>query len=121
MPNVMAAQPSIGGTLCESSVIPFLVPCGKIWLRPTLYFGPVVSSSSFFYLFSSPNLSRPRLDVYHTNDVALVRILDSGLKHAARSSLEMQDAKNRHLRTIAQICRATSSQLKHVSTIKKIY
>jgi len=26
MPNVMAAQPNIGGTLCESSVIPFLVP-----------------------------------------------------------------------------------------------
>jgi len=27
--------------------------------------------------------------------------------------------KNRHLRTIAQICRAMSSQLRHVSTIKK--
>jgi len=26
MPNVMAAQPNIGGALCESSVIPFLVP-----------------------------------------------------------------------------------------------
>jgi len=36
MPNVMAAQPSIGGALCESSVglIPFLVPRRKIWLRP---------------------------------------------------------------------------------------
>jgi len=41
--------------------------------RP-LYFCPVVSS--FFYLFSSPNLSRRRLDVYHTSThgVALVRI-----------------------------------------------
>jgi len=29
------------------------------------------------------------------------------------------DAKNRHLRTIAQICRAISSQLRHVSTIRK--
>jgi len=28
-------------------------------------------------------------------------------------------AKNRHLRTIAQLCRAVSSQLKHVSTIGK--
>jgi len=28
-------------------------------------------------------------------------------------------AKNRHLRTIAQICRAISSQLRHVSTIGK--
>jgi len=32
MPNVMAAQPSIGGALCESSVIPFFVPRHKVWL-----------------------------------------------------------------------------------------
>jgi len=31
----------------------------------------------------------------------------------------MQDAKNRHLRTIVQLCRAISSQLRHVSTIGK--
>ena len=30
-----------------------------------------------------------------------------------------QDAKNRHLGTIAQRCRAVSSQLRHVSTIGK--
>ena len=29
------------------------------------------------------------------------------------------DAKSRHLRTIAQLCRAESSQLRHVSTIRK--
>ena len=36
MPNVMAAQPNrpIGGAACESSVIPFLVPRRKVWLRP---------------------------------------------------------------------------------------
>ena len=34
MPNVMAAQPNIGGILCKSSLIPFLVPCRKVWLRP---------------------------------------------------------------------------------------
>jgi len=51
--------------------------------------------SSFFY-FSSPNLSRRRLDVYHTSThgVALVRIYNAGLKRGARGSLEMQDAKN---------------------------
>jgi len=50
---------------------------------------------SSFYLFSSPNLSRPKLHVYHTSthDVALVQISDAGLKRAARGSLEMQDAK----------------------------
>jgi len=34
MPNVMAAQPNIGGAVCESCVIPFLVPCRKAWLTP---------------------------------------------------------------------------------------
>ena len=36
MPNVMAAQPNIGGALCESSVIPLLVPRHKVWLIPLL-------------------------------------------------------------------------------------
>jgi len=49
----------------------------------------------FFFFFSSPNLSRRRLDVYHTSThgVALVRISDAGLKRAAHGSLEIQDAK----------------------------
>jgi len=46
-----------------------------------------------------------------------------GLKRAERGSLQMQDAKNRqktrHLRTIVQLCRATSSQLRQISTIGK--
>ena len=51
----------------------------------------------FFYLFSSPNLSRRRLYVCHTftHDVALVRISDAGLKRVARGSLIIQDAKSR--------------------------
>jgi len=32
MPNVMAAQPNTDDALCESSVIPFLVPHHKVWL-----------------------------------------------------------------------------------------
>jgi len=52
---------------------------------------------SIFYLFSSPNLSRRRLDVCHTSThgVALVRIYDAGLKRAARGSLKIQNAKTR--------------------------
>ena len=75
--------------------------------------------SSFF--FSSPNLSGRRLDVYHTytHGVVLVRIYNAGLKCTARASLKIQDAKNRHLRTIAQLCRAIFSQLRYVSTIGK--
>jgi len=36
----------------------------------------------------------------------------------SRGSLKIQDAKNRHLGTIAQLCLAVSSQLRHVSTIE---
>jgi len=58
-----------------------------------IYFHPVACSSSFF----SPNLSGWRVHVCHTSThgVALVRIQNARLKHAARGSLEMQDSKNR--------------------------
>jgi len=48
--------------------------------------------SSFF---SSPNLSRRRLDVYHTSThgVAFVRIYDAGLKRAARGSVKYRMQK----------------------------
>ena len=48
----------------------------------------------YILLFSSPNLSSRRLDVYctSTHDVALVRI-NACLKCAARGSLKIQDAK----------------------------
>jgi len=88
----------------------------------TLYFALSFVSS---FLFSSPNLSGRRVDVYHTctHGVALVRIQNAGLKRAARGSLKIQDAKkspkNCHLGTIAQLCRAESSQIRHVSTTGK--
>jgi len=78
-----------------------------------------------YNFFSSPNLSRRRLDVCHTSThgVALVRISHAGVKHAARGSLKIQDgkkvAKNCHVGTITQLCRAISSQPRHVSTIGK--
>jgi len=57
-----------------------------------LYFCPLVSSIFFYLLsvFSSPNLSRRRLDVYHTftHGVALVQILN-----AARGSLKYMTQK----------------------------
>ena len=34
MPNVIAAHPNIGGAVCESSVILFIVPRRKVWLTP---------------------------------------------------------------------------------------
>jgi len=39
--------------------------------------------------------------------------------HEARCKYRTQKVKNRHLGTITQLCRAISSQLRHVSTIRK--
>ena len=63
--------------------------------RP-LYFCPLVSIFLLsFYLFSSPNLSGRRLDVYYTSThgVVLVRIWNACLKCGARGSLKIQNAK----------------------------
>jgi len=64
----------------------------------------LLSSSFYLSFFSSPNLSRCRLDVcntsihgclqYFIHGVALVTIYDADLKCAAHGSLEMQDPKN---------------------------
>jgi len=54
--------------------------------------------------------------------MALVRISDAGLKLAARGSLKhrmQKRRKNHHVGTIVQLCRAESSQLRHVSTVGK--
>jgi len=101
--------------------------------RP-LRFPPVVSSfflssSSFFFprLFSAVTC---RFDVYHTSthDVALVRIYNAGLRCAARctrlqlaeNTRRKNDAKIRHMRIIAQSCRAISSQLRQSTIGKKL-
>ena len=83
----------------------------------------------FFFLllsfFSSPNLSRRRLDVCHTSThgVALAGIQNACLKCAARGSLKIQDANSRqkfatwapsHNFVGLYLCK-----LRHVSTIGK--
>jgi len=67
--------------------------------------------------FSSPNLSRRRLDVCHTSTdgVALVRISDAGLKPAARGSLKTHDAKKspsgQHRTTLSGYIFATKARI----------
>ena len=36
IPNIMAALPNMGGAVCESSVVPFLIPPAKFGWRPLL-------------------------------------------------------------------------------------
>ena len=72
-----------------------------------------LSSSSI--IFSSPNLSGRRLDVYHTSTCRSEMCCTWLAANTGRKKV----AKNRHLGTIAQLCRAISSQLRHVLTIRK--
>jgi len=92
----------------------------------TLYFYPVVFS--IFYLLSffihrlisaaadwmytiPPHMACPCANLECRSEMCCTRLAgNTGCKN---------DAKNRHLRTIAQICWAISSQLRHVSTIGK--
>jgi len=98
----------------------------RIFGRATITLGIGIYSGSIFsyLLFFSPNRSRRRLDVYHTSthDVALVQIYDAGLKRAARGSLKYRTQKNRQKSPSTPhrtLCRAISSQLRHISTIGK--
>ena len=79
---------------------------------------------SIFYIlsfFSSPNLSDRTLDVYHTSThaVGLSANLECRSEMCGMRIAENAGPKNRHLGTIAQLCWAISSQLRHVSTIGK--
>jgi len=67
-----------------------------LWNRADHYIFALWFLLSIFF-FSSPNLSRRRLDICHTSThgVALVRILDAGLKRVAHGSLQIQDAKKK--------------------------
>ena len=62
------------------------------------------------------------LPYFHTWCGLSANLACRSLKHAARGSLKMGTQKSpkiRHLGTIAQLCRAISSQLRHASTIGK--
>ena len=104
-----------------------LRPPYEIWQAIT--FCPVVSFfflSSFFFFCSSPNLSDRRLDdclpyVYtwcgpSTNLECRSEMCCTRL---AGNAGPKKSPKIRHLGTIAQLCRAISSQLRHVSTTGK--
>jgi len=74
----------------------------------TLYIAAVVSSF-FFLFFLSPILSRRRLDVFHTSTHDVAQCIHRTQKIAKNSISAHHSA----------ICRAISSQLRHVSTIGK--
>jgi len=92
-----------------------------------IYFHPVVCSffllSSFFPFLAKSQPSQIRcLPYLHTwcglsaNLTCMSETCCAGL---AANTGRKNSSKNRHLDTIAQLCRAMSSQIRHVSTIGK--
>ena len=79
----------------------------------------IFSSCGLFYLFSF----FPRLISYFHTWCGLSAVLqcrsETCCARLAENTGRKKVAKNRHLGTIAQLCRAISSQLRHVSTIGK--
>jgi len=75
-----------------------------------------------FFFFSSPNLSGRRFYVYYTwygLSANLECRSETCCSRLAENTVHKKVAENHHLGTIAQLCRAISSQLRHVSTIGK--
>jgi len=75
-------------------------------------------------LSSSPNLSSRGLDVYHTStrcgpSANLECRSEMCYMRLAGNAVPKKSPKTGHLSTIAQLCRATSPQLRHVSTTGK--
>jgi len=72
-----------------------------------------------FFFFSSPNLSRRRVDVCHGPSANLRCRSETCCTRLTEKTGCKKVAKNHHLGTIAQLCRAIPSQLRHVSAIGK--
>jgi len=84
----------------------------------TLYFCPVVSFF-FFLLFFLQTGCLPYFYTWCGLSVNSECMSEMCCMRLTGNTGRKNDAKNRHLRTIAQLCRAVSSQLRHVSTIRK--
>jgi len=112
--------------LCNrAGLIYIFSSCRLLWShmeqgRP-LYFHPVVSSIFFFPRLISA-VGDGCLPYFHTwcgLSVNLESRSEMCCTRLAENTGRKNDAKNRHLGTIPQLCRDMASQLRHISTIGK--
>ena len=85
----------------------------QLWFFLLFFFLP----SSFFLVYSQRSQIGCR-PYFHTR-CSLSANLECRCDMCCTRLAEIQDAKIRHLRTIAQSCRAISTQLRHISTVGK--
>ena len=118
----------------QTDTRPLLIPLYHDITRMTILWSPYGIGQTIYifmlwfvlsFFFSSPNLGRRRLDVCHTSthggglSANLRCRSETCWTRLAENTGRKKVAKNRHLGTIAQLCRTISSQLRHVSTIGK--
>ena len=85
-----------------------------------IYFHPVVSSSSFFpRLISAVGDWIPYFHTWCGLSVDLQCRSETCYARLAENTARKKSPKSRHLGTILQLCRAISSQPRHVSTIRR--
>jgi len=103
-------------------VVSFLWPPCVQQMR-TLYFCPVVSSSIFFSFLAYSQLSQIGCLLYFHTWCGLNANLECRTEtcymRLAENTGRKRSSKIRHLLTITQLCRAMSSQLRHISTTEK--
>ena len=88
--------------------------------RPLYIIFPLAFFLLLSFLFSSPNFSGRRVDVTWCGLIANLECRsEMCCTWLAGSTGRKTDAKNRHIGSIAQICSAVSSQIRHISTIGK--
>ena len=121
-PKIVVKIVSIGKKRLQGMIFP---EHDSLWSPYGLGQTIIFSSCGFFYLsslfFSSPNLGhhlysagRPSRWVCKFRMQVWSVVCAAGWKYRTQ-----KNSKNRHLGTIAQLCRAISSQLRHLATIGK--
>ena len=98
--------------------VEFLYP--PYWIGQAIIFLPCGSTLLFFFLTSSKHSQTGCLAYFYTwcgLSANLECRSEMWCTRLAGNTGRKNDAKNRHLRTIAQPSRAISSQLRHMSTI----
>ena len=101
----------------------FKTQTGSLWppygIGRPLYLCPVISIFFFFFFLAKPQQSEIRCLLYFHTWCGLSANLECMSEMCCTRLAKNTGCKYRHFGTIAQVCQAVSSQLRHVSKIEK--